>query len=154
MPIGWRIERAHRAASAFSGEGSRIHGGRWNSRGSRVVYVGEHQSLCALEVFVNNQPLSASAEYIVVSAEWDATLMDSIAAADLPRDWRVSPPDERTAAVGDTWIRDARSAVLAVPSAIIPAERNFLLNPAHRDFGRIRIGKPMRFSFDPRMLHR
>jgi RES domain-containing protein len=154
MPIGWRIERAQRAAPAFSGEGARIYGGRWNSRGFRVAYLGEHQSLSALEVFVNNQPLSAAADHVMLSAEWDAALMETVPVGKLPPDWRGSPPGAKTAAVGDRWLREARSAVLAVPSAIIPAEMNFLLNPAHPDFRRISIGKPQPFEFDPRILHR
>ena len=154
MPIGWRIDRAHRAASAFSGEGARIYGGRWNSRGFRVAYLGEHQSLSVLEVFVNNQPLSTAADYVIVSAEWDAGLMETVQLRELPPDWRRSPPGAKTAAVGDRWLRAARSAVLAVPSAIIPTEKNFLLNPAHPSFRRIRLGKPVPFEFDPRMLQR
>lgn len=154
MPSGWRIERAHRAATAFSGEGARLYGGRWNSPGIRVVYLSEHQSLAALEVFIHTQPLPPGDEYIVIGAEWDNAIMEKCQTSRLPRDWRVSPSGLDTAAIGDRWMREARSAVLAVPSAIIPTETNFLLNPSHPDFRRIRIGKPALFQFDPRMLQR
>ena len=154
MPSGCRIERARHAASAFSGEGARLYGGRWNSVGLRVVYLSAHHSLAALEVFVNAQPLSAADEYVIIGAEWDSPMMETLLERDLPHGWRISPPGPVTAAIGDRWVRDGRSPVLAVPSAIIPAETNFLINPAHPDFRRIRIGKPAPFEFDPRMMKR
>ena len=154
MASGWRIYKARHKADGFSGEGARRGGGRWNSVGVALVYLSEHQSLAALEVFLQPQPLSADDPYVVTAAEWDNALMEELATDRLPDNWRVLPSGPGTAAVGDRWVKEARSAVLAVPSAIIPAERNFLLNPAHPDFQRIRIGKPVPFSFDPRMLHR
>ncbi len=154
MPSGWRIQKAKYAAIAFSGEGGRRFRGRWNSRGLRIIYLSAHQSLAALEVFVRTQPLSPGDEFVVAGAEWEESLMETCGVSELPAGWRTSPPHPETVAIGDRWVREERSAVLAVPSAIIPAERNFLLNPAHRDFRRIRIGKPAPFDFDPRMLHR
>jgi len=103
---------------------------------------------------VRTRPLLPDEEYVVISAAWDDNMMASCSVDELPTAWRGSPARPETVSIGDRWVREARSAVLAVPSAIIPAERNFLLNPAHPGFRRIRIGKPVRFSFDPRMLHR
>lgn len=154
MPLAWRIEKARRAESAFSGEGARRYGGRWNSRGQRVVYLSQHRSLAALEVMVNSRPLSAVTDYVIIAAEWDDAIMTSLSESDLPPDWQISPPGPATAAVGDQWLRGLRSAVLSVPSAALPAERNFLVNPAHSDFRRIRIGEPESFRFDPRLLQR
>jgi RES domain-containing protein len=154
MPSGWRIYKARHRDGGFSGEGARRGGGRWNSVGVALVYLSEHQSLAALEVFLQPQPLSSDDQYIVAAAEWDKALVEEVSASQLPPDWRVLPSGPGTAAIGDQWVKEGRSAALALPSAIIPAERNFLLNPAHPDFRRIRIGKPAPFSFDPRMLHR
>jgi RES domain-containing protein len=70
----------------------------------------------------------------------------------LPAEWRVEPPPPSTKAVRDAWVRGKRSAVLALPSVIIPGDLNYLLNPAHPAFKRIAIGKPERFAFDPRLL--
>lgn len=95
--------------------------------------------MAALEVFVRTQPLSAADDYVMISAEWDDRLVETCLLSDLPRDWRASPATAHTVALGDRWIREARSAVLAVPSTIIPTETNFLVNPAHPDFRRIRI---------------
>jgi RES domain-containing protein len=70
----------------------------------------------------------------------------------LPSDWKMEPPPLSTRQLGDHWARSSRSAILAVPSVIIPDETNYVLNPAHPDFKRIVIGKPAPFTFDPRLL--
>jgi RES domain-containing protein len=72
----------------------------------------------------------------------------------LPLNWRISPPPQETKEIGDRWTQERRSAVLALPSAISPADTNFLLNPEHSDFKRIRIHPPINFDFDPRLLDR
>lgn len=150
---GWRIQKAKYASTAFSGEGARRVRGRWNSRGVAVVYLAEHQALAALEVFLQTQPLSPAENYVIIGADWDESLMETCGVSGLPLEWRASPATASTIAIGDRWVRETRSAVLAVPSAIIPAAKNFLINPAHPDFRRIRIHKPGPFDFDPRMLH-
>ena len=71
-----------------------------------------------------------------------------------PANWRISPPPAETMEIGDRWVEEQRSAILAVPSAIGPDDRNFLLNPEHSDFKRIRIAPPIEYEFDPRLLGR
>ena len=70
----------------------------------------------------------------------------------MPKNWREEPPPPTTQQIGDTWARESRSVMLAVPSIIIPEELNYLLNPAHPDFKKITIGKPEDFTFDSRLL--
>lgn len=77
-----------------------------------------------------------------------------IAAATLPPTWRRYPGPGHLADLGTAWVRAGTTAVLVVPSAIVPQERNVLLNPGHRDFRGIRLGTPEPFSFDPRMWKR
>lgn len=72
----------------------------------------------------------------------------------LPANWRLSPSPEETIEIGDRWARERRSAVLVVPSAISPDDKNYLLNPEHPDFKRIRIAPPIDYEFDPRLLGR
>ncbi len=152
MLSGWRIDKPRRAA--FSGEGARRFGGRWNSPGVAVVYLSEHQSLAALEIFVHLQPLIPQEKYLAYFAEWDEAQMEALSVKKLPSDWRASPPGPATMQIGDRWAREARSAVLAVPSAIVPAERNFLFNPAHPNFRQVRLHKPVEFVFDARLVGR
>ena len=154
MASAWRIVRASRANTAFTGEGPWRYGGRWNSPGIHVVYVSEHQSTAAFEVFANRVPFILDEEYKAFHLEWPDSLTEIFPVAKLPANWRISPPPAETMAIGDRWVRERRFAVLALPSAISPADTNFLLNPEHPDFKRIRIHPPINFNFDPRLLGR
>jgi RES domain-containing protein len=154
MASAWRIVRASREKTAFTGEGPWRYGGRWNSLGVRVVYVSEHQSTAAFEVFVNRMPFILEETYKAFHLEWPDHLTEIFPVKNLPANWRVHPPPVETREIGDRWFRERRSAVLALPSAISPADTNFLLNPEHRDFKRIRIASPIDFDFDPRLLGR
>ncbi|MDQ6624265.1 MAG: RES domain-containing protein [Verrucomicrobiota bacterium] len=152
MPSAWRIVNARHKDKAFTGDGALREGGRWNSIGVATVYLAAHRSLAVLEILANARANSMGEEYALIEASWDEWLMESLAERDLPADWRALPPRDETSAIGDRWIREARSPVLAVPNVIIPAERNYLINPAHPDFRRIKIRKPEPFVFDPRLL--
>ena len=154
MGSAWRIVLESEAAAAFSGEGAWRYGGRCNSRNVRVVYASEHQSTAALEVFVHNKPFLPDEKFKAFRVEWPDSLTEIFPAKNLPANWRVHPPPMETKEIGDRWVKEQRSAVLALPSAISPADTNFLFNPEHRDFKRIRIASPIDFGFDPRLLNR
>ena len=144
-----RIVKAKHAATAFSGEGARLYGGRWNSPGVSLVYTSGTKALAALESLVHLNP-PVIFKYAAIPIEFDAALVEKVTA--LPADWNDMPAPPSTRAIGDLWAKQARSAVLELPSVIIPGESNYLLNPAHPDFKKIVIGKPEPFSFDPRLL--
>lgn len=148
----WRIVKRKLAQEAFSGEGARLYGGRWNSPGVSVVYTAQSQSLATLELLVHLESSDLLHEYMVIEAQFDASLVTRIAKASLPKDWRESPPPASARAIGDAWIAADASPVLELPSAIIPAESIFLLNPEHSAFSRIEIGEPHWFEFDPRLI--
>jgi RES domain-containing protein len=149
----WRIASA--AHAAFDGEGPRLYGGRWTPRGVRAVYTSATLSLAALERFVNTDPDLDPANLIAIAADLKAGLaIEAVSMGDLPSDWRAYPAPIRLAAIGERWLQESRTAVLSVPSAVIPHERNFVLNPAHADFATIAIGNPEPFTFDPRMWKR
>ena len=154
MASAWRIVRASRAKAAFTGEGPWRYGGRWNSLGIHVVYVSEHQSTAALEIFVHRVPFILEEKYKAFHLEWPDSFTEIFPTKKLPANWRVTPPPAETQEIGDRWVEENRSAVLALPSAISPADTNFLLNPKHPDFKRIRIRPPIDFEFDPRLLGR
>lgn len=149
---GWRIVPEAQAERAFDGEGARIYGGRWNSPGVLMVYASEHLSLAALEVRVHIESTSMRKRYVRFSFDFDEKLMRSFEVKKLPADWRQEPAPASLRRIGDAWIESGESAVLAVPSVIIPEEKNYLLNPRHPDFAKIIIAKPRPFSFDPRLL--
>src|SRR5689334_11570451 len=129
MPSGWRIVRAARANSAFSGEGARLYGGRWNSRDTAVIYVSEHESLAALELLVHMTPLPPDDRYLSFRLERDDKLTERFPVKNLPANWNAEPPDFQTMQIGDEWVRAGKSVVLAVPSVLSTSELNFLLNP-------------------------
>ncbi len=151
MPEAWRIVKKKHAASAFSGEGAAKTGGRWNSKGLRVVYASSTRSLAALENLVHLNP-PVRFKYVMFRIEFDSGLIERLRPKALPRNWKAEPPPPSTQQIGDGWVRKARSPVLAVPSVIIPHEVNYLINPAHSDFRKIKIGKRQTFAFDSRLL--
>ncbi len=151
MKRAWLIVREEHGSAAFDGEGAWRFGGRWNSRGIRMVYTSGTLSLAALETLVHLNPPVAF-KYVAIPVDFDEALLETFATSDLPADWNEEPPPPSTAEIGDRWVKESRSAVLELPSVIIPAEPNYLLNSTHSDFKRIRIGKPTPFSFDPRLI--
>jgi RES domain-containing protein len=151
MPTGWRIVKTARLATAFDGEGARLHGGRWNSPGTALVYTAESQALAALELLVHLQSSQLLLSFSAVPASFDGRSVEALDPGRLPRGWRRYPAPPALQQIGDRWAAELRSAVLQVPSAIVPDERNFLLNPAHPDFKKIRIGPPAPFEYDARL---
>lgn len=138
--------------TAFDGEGARVFGGRWNRPGTPVVYTSGTLALAALEIFVHLDVPESAANLVAVPADVPASvLVGTVPASDLPARWREYIAPEVLADIGARWAQARQTAVLAVPSAVIPQESNYLLNPAHALFSKIRIGTAERFSFDPRM---
>ena len=150
MIRAWRIVKAKHVADAFDGEGARLLGGRWNSPGRRVVYTAENAALAALEMLVHLGRMGTLPAYVVISCDFDEKLVTEV--KDLPANWRAFPAPPALQAIGDAWLESVKSPVLRVPSAIVPSENNYLLNPAHPKFRRIVIGKPEKFELDVRLL--
>src|ERR1035441_476754 len=122
MPEAWRIVKEKHAATAFSGDGAAKTGGRWNSRGVPVVYASSTKSLAALETLVHlNPPMPF--KYVAFRLRFDDALIEKVPLNRLPAHSRVEPPPPSTKAIGDAWMRERRSAVLALPSVIIPGEQ-------------------------------
>lgn len=146
----WRIPTRRFADQAFSGEGARLYGGRWNRVGQSVIYTAESRSLALLEMLVQDEPLRA--HYVLIPAHLtERVSMETLDAGILPRDWRTHAGRETLQTLGDEWLRRSRSCVLAVPSAVMPAELNFLINPLHPDFKQILLGKPETLDTDMRL---
>ena len=147
----WRIVKGKNAASAFTGQGARLAGGRWNSPGVAVIYVAGSASLAMLEMLVHLQGQELLSRYVLFEVTFDRKLVADVKVKDLPRSWRKSPPPGAAQHIGDAWVAGGRSAVLRVPSVIVPTEANYLLNPSHPDFARIAIGLQQAMKFDRRL---
>ena len=151
MITAWRLVKARRAGDAFSGEGARRYGGRWNRPGTGVVYVADSLALAALEQFVHLGKAHATLDFVAFRVRIPSGIITRLGPPGIPANWRQQPPGADTMDTGTQWVRDASSAVLKVPSVLVPVEHNYLLNPDHADFDRIDIAEPVPFSFDPRM---
>lgn len=140
MIRAWRLCRAPFAD--LSGEGARLHGGRWNSVGAPLVYLAEHSALAVLEVRVHlDLPLDlVPDDYVVMQ----------VALPDEPPE-EVSRMSADPRDVGNEWLRSQRTAVLRVPSALAPAATNLLLNPRHPRAAEAAILSTDPFEFDPRL---
>jgi len=150
----WRIIRKKRLSDAFTGEGARLGGGRWNHVGTSVIYVSETLSLAALELFVHftRKDIKLSKSLFSIPVDIPHSLKtDEVSIKDLDSDWRTSPPTNSTKDIGTEWTHNGTASILRVPSAVIPDEYNLMLNPAHAEFNKIKIGKPRPFTFDERM---
>ena len=147
----YRICKERYVDKAFSGEGSFRYGGRWNSKGRRIVYAGGNPAIAALEVIVHlEEPSDLNRlRYVLVPVDFDEHLVSRHSS--LPGDWNADPPPPSAAGVGDAWVLSGSSAVLEVPSAVIQREKNYLINVEHSDFHKIVIGKPELFEFDSRL---
>lgn len=131
----------------FDGEGAFRFGGRWNSRGTRILYTAGSLSLAALELLVhlNNEELLLS--YSFAAAEFDKNLILSVEDfRTLPENRSVSPPLLEIQQIGDEWAREMDSVVLKVPTSVIPVEFNYLINVQHSEFSKVQLGKPQTFT--------
>jgi len=147
MPLHlYRVCRATHAR--LDGLGARLAGGRWNSPGRAVVYMAQSVALAVLENLVHMSRQDFPSGYVIVGA----VIPDGLAILDLPVRSTAGLHDAQRRAFGDVWFDEKPSVVLRVPSAVVPGEWNYLLNPAHPDFGRIVTARPIAFQFDPRLF--
>lgn len=151
--LAWRLVRPKFGTreAAFSGEGARRYGGRWNSAGRALVYASATLSLAALETLAHAERGGVGRDWVAFSVAVPARGVLELRDEDLPTDWRARPSSAGARAVGDAWLAQAASAALLVPSVLVPQERNVLLNPAHPAFDEVEIGPATPFRFDARL---
>lgn len=148
----WRICREPHAATAFSGEGARLVGGRWNSMGVPMAYASDSLALAALELFVHIGPSDqAPADLVAIQAEIAVDVQTDLAAmTKLPGDWRFQ--EELSRRAGDRWAKENSAVAVRVPSVVVDVEWNVLINPEHPGFGGLKIIQKRPFRFDERMF--
>ena len=149
----WRIARRSYALDRL-GIGARDAGGRWNSRGTAVIYTGRTITTAALEKFVHISGV-VPPDLVLVRVDLpDTYSSETPAPDDLPKKWNAIRPVPASMEVGTRWARENRSLVLYVPSAIIPEDVNGILNPNHPEFDRVNFTIRREFHYDPRMFVR
>jgi RES domain-containing protein len=149
LPVALVLFRLGTAAyPVWDGAGAAAYGGRWNPSGAPVIYAAGTLSLAMLERLVQRRNLGQT---LCVAAEVPDDLMIEDLMAHPPPDWRALGSPEAAAAGGE-WIASGRTPLLRVPSALVPREPNYLVNPAHPDARRIRVGAPEKLEWDARLF--
>lgn len=148
----WRLVARRHFNTALTGEGAALLGARFNSKGRKLVYAAGSLSLALLEILVQAGDRSRLKDFVTIPIGVGETLIQTAESAALPGGWNARPHGAASQQFGDRWLDDARSAVLRVPSVVVPTEYNYLINPAHPDFRRLEIGVPTPAPLDPRLL--
>jgi RES domain-containing protein len=138
-------------ASQLTGEGAKLHGGRWNTIGIPCLYTADSIALCVLEyaanVSLHQMPLSlAITVYTIPEKCWKDFSIN-----ELPENWQEVPSPAETQEWGSRHFQDIKYLALKLPSVIIPSEHNYLLNPLHPDFKKVKIKEILPFTFDSRI---
>ena len=136
----------------LSGEGARLHGGRWNHRGTAIIYTSASRSLATVELLVHVSLSFAPTDLKMATIEVpDEPAPEVVDVAALPPNWRGFPAPPELADLGTSWARSGRSLLLRVPSAVVEHEHNILINPAHPDIARIALAGVEDFLLDQRL---
>jgi RES domain-containing protein len=142
----WRIS----SFTDLSGDGGLSASGRWHSRGRPIVYLADHPALALLETIVHLQvaPLYLPEDYKLLTIDIPDDL--KIAYPILPATWRTDITSTRQ--IGDMWVKNQGTALLEVPSILVPSAHNFVLNPLHPDASGVKVIEVQSIAFDPRLL--
>lgn len=139
----------------LSGEGARLHGGRWNKKGSGVLYAAESRSLATVEYLVH-LPISILPKDVCI-AEIHIPNLESVHTVeikDLPPHWMNYPAPIELPDIGEAWKRDGQTLLLKVPSVVVKHEWNYLINPAHPLFQNVKLLSVEEYLFDQRLLRK
>lgn len=146
--ISYRVVKKSHLNSAFDGEGARLYGGRWNSKGVSVVYTSDSLALCSLEIFVHLPSYQLLKEYYYIRVAFDS---DLVMDAQVVKGWEARPVSKVSQSIGNQWVKENQGSVLRVPSVLMPDGNNYLINFNHPDSKKIKIGDPEPLDFDPRL---
>ena len=140
-------------AEDLSGIGAEITGGRWNFKGTRILYTADSRALCLAEIAVHTPIGVMPKDYFLITIEIpDSTPTIQIEVESLSKDWRKFPYSKTTQDFGDNIITQNEYLLIKVPSAVVQGDYNILINPLHPDFGKIRITRKEKFDFDERLF--
>lgn len=138
----------------ISGVGAERFGGRWNNKGIRIIYTGESRALCTTEIAVHTPLGNVPENYYLQTIQLPKTEIQKISATDLAENWRNFPHTISTKGIGDEFVKKGKLLVLKVPSAVVQDEFNYLINPAHELFTKVRLIAVETFKFDSRLFIR
>jgi len=152
--IVYRLSKS-KFATDLSGKGAEKSGGRWNSKGTAMVYTSESRALCTTEIAVHTPLGNLPMDYRLVTIEIpDSVAVMVLESQQLPADWNSLPHSHSTQVIGDDFVSQNRYAILKVPSVVVQDDFNFLINPLHPDARLITIKAIEPFNFDERLFKR
>lgn len=149
--IVYRLSK-EKFAKDLSGKGAEMVGGRWNSKGNPMLYTSHSIALCVTEIAVHVPLGILPKDYQLVQIEIPEE--DFLEIKRLPKDWQSYPHSNSTQMIGDKFLKEKKFLVMKVPSATVQGEFNYLINPWHKDFNKIKIHKIENFNFDERLFKR
>jgi len=137
----------------LSGRGAEKAGGRWNSKGTALLYTSASRALCTVEIAVHTPLGNIPKDYFLITIHIEEPAeMLKIKIADLPQNWKSFPPAPATQQTGDQFVSESKFLILQVPSAVVPGDFNYLVNPSHTLFTSIRIVTIEPYAFDDRLF--
>jgi RES domain-containing protein len=138
----------------LSGKGASIAGARWNSKGTEIIYTAQSRALAMAEVSVHLSIATLPSDFVMLTIDIQEDVsVEELDAAKLQKGWNVFPHSFTTQIIGDQFIRDEKFCVLKVPSAVVKGDYNYMINPSHEDFKKIKIVHQEDFPFDKRIFH-
>ena len=150
--IVYRLSRS-KFKNDLSGKGAELAGGRWNSKGVPMLYTSESIALCTVEIAVHMPLGIVPLDYYLVRIELpDQIVQPEVKPEDLPEAWKSFPHANLTQEIGDNFILEESHLVLKVPSATVQGNSNYLVNPRHPDFGKVKVLDTVPFEFDKRLF--
>ena len=137
----------------LSGRGAEIYGGRWNSKGTPMIYTSQSRALCVAEIAVHSPLGIIPKDYflIVLEIPENCKIMQ-ISESELPDGWSSIPHIHQTQLLGDIFIKNSENLVMKVPSAVVQGDWNYLINPLHKDISLIKIISAEKYGFDKRLF--
>lgn len=140
-------------AHNLTGKGAELVGGRWNSKGVSMIYTSQSRALCTAEIAVHTPLGIIPSNYMLISIELPTNeIIKKLVLKNIPPDWNSFPHPHSTQEIGNTFIKENKHLVLEVPSVIVQGEYNYLLNPSHKAFSKVKIKDLESFNFDKRLF--
>ncbi len=137
----------------LTGIGAEITGGRWNFKGTRVLYTADSRALCMAEITVHTPIGIMPNDYFMITIEIpEYSQITELEVKSLSKDWRKFPYSKLTQELGDSFIKKNEILYIKVPSAVVQGDCNILINPQHPDSGKVKILKIEKFAFDERIF--
>ncbi len=137
----------------ISGYGAKLYSGRWNNVGKPMLYTSSSPSLAMLEFICNASGIAKTTQTCLLTIKINGNIkIEELMVNDLPENWQNVPAPDSIKIIVDRWLQSNISLILKVPSAVMPVEFNFLINPMHQDFTKINIENIIKMDIDNRII--